>query len=180
MGFSSKKPTTIGRTYEIIIARIRPNGNLQQLQMKNKPHNFQPNVYKLNTLEHLNNGRFTANLTIEGKKMPPPNKRITLHQNGLRIMSAKIKGKTKKGEVEFTVTRINHLKSFQEVRIHTEQTLYPGFYTIELTYSGKINSEKLKLIDQPEAWHKMSWRDILPCIDEPKVHQQATIEIIQD
>lgn len=78
---------------------------------------------------------------IEGQKFPPPSKRITLKQKNIRVKGAKIIAKTKKGDVEFEVIRINRVKSFGEVRLHTKSMLYPGVYEVTLEYYGELNKE---------------------------------------
>lgn len=90
--------------------------------------------------------------------MPPPSQRITLHQKGLKIISAKIFRRDKAGQKEYEIKRINHLPTFEEVRLHTKELLYPGDYEIVLEYklkkSGapKPSREFLPSIDEPEAW----------------------------
>src|SRR5262245_26935553 len=90
--------------------------------------------------------RFSNNsnkLTIKGQKLPPPIKRITLYQSGIKILSARIIYKHKKGDIEFEVIRINHLKSLGEIRLHTNNILYPGIYVITLEYHGTLDGKKL-------------------------------------
>jgi hypothetical protein len=83
-------------------------------------------------------------LTLNGQKLPRPSKRITLNQAGIKILSAKIIFHHKKGDIEFEVSRINKIKSFGETRIHTNNILYPGNYTVEIEYRGELNEESLK------------------------------------
>jgi hypothetical protein len=78
-------------------------------------------------------------LTINGVKLKPPSKRITLHQPDIKVLNVKIIYKHKKGDIEYEVSRINKIKSFGEVRIHTHSILYPGKYEIMLEFLGKIN-----------------------------------------
>jgi hypothetical protein len=82
-------------------------------------------------------------LQIEGQKLPPPSKRITLNQTNIKILSAKIVYKHKKGDIEFEVNRINFIKSFGEVRIHTNNVLYPGKYVLDIEYTGQLDKSNL-------------------------------------
>jgi hypothetical protein len=88
-------------------------------------------------------------LVIEGYKLPPPSKRVTLHQNNIKVLGAKIIFKHKKGDIECEVIRINHLKSFGEIRLHTSSILYPGHYVVTINYTGQLNEETLKSQHDP-------------------------------
>jgi hypothetical protein len=83
-------------------------------------------------------------LIIEGLKLPPPSKRITLMQKNIKVTDAKIIYKHKMGDIEFEIKRINFIKSFGEVRIHTNNILYPGSYVITLNYTGELDEVSLK------------------------------------
>lgn len=122
---------------------------------------FQPISYRL---AHRGD---VAMLTIAGKKAGPPSKRITLHQKGLRIQTAKM-WRTEKGqEVELPVKRINPHDGFEEVRLHSEQILYHGNYKIYLEYhlpadklerlkSGSLDRTIAPIIDEPDAIHEIT------------------------
>ena len=99
--------------------------------------NFEISNYTISDNEN------SKKIIIEGQKLPPPSKRITLHQKNIKILSAKIIHKHKKGDIEFEVVRINHIKSFNEIRIHTNSILYPGTYILTLSYTGQIDEEQL-------------------------------------
>lgn len=71
-------------------------------------------------------------VVVRGLKLPPPAKRIVLVCNDYRILKAKIFRLDKGDEVELAVTRINHLPTRGQVRLHTEETLFPGHYKLEL------------------------------------------------
>ncbi len=118
---------------------------------------FQPEKYELNSSK--------GQVKIFGKKIRAPSKRLTFHQKGLKIISAKITRKDKRGEQEFTVARINHLPTFQQVRLHTNETLFPGIYEITVDFLAKANrtTESRK-------------RELFPCIDEPEAWANATVE----
>ncbi|MEK7095923.1 MAG: hypothetical protein AAB896_01370 [Patescibacteria group bacterium] len=128
---------------------------------------FRPAKYSLSISEGA------CRLVIEGQKIGPPSKRITLHQKSLKITSAIIIRQDKKGSIGQEVLRINHLPSFEQVRLHTTGTLYPGPYIIELNY--RLDPEKLHTLKNlaDEKPH----RDLLPCIDEPEAWDSAKVVI---
>jgi hypothetical protein len=99
--------------------------------------NFQATSYTITS----KNKSGISSVVIEGQKLPPPSKRITLHQKNIKVLSAKIIYKHKKGDIEFEISRINHLKSFGEVRLHTNSILYPGTYLVTLEYIGEVDSK---------------------------------------
>jgi hypothetical protein len=86
----------------------------------------------------------SSHLIIEGYKLPPPSKRITLSQKNIKVLSAKVVYRHKKGDIEVEVIRINAIKSFGEIRLHTESLLYPGNYHIELEYAGELDENALR------------------------------------
>ena len=135
------------------------------------------NVSLYDQFEPLNYQLFiTGNkcrLLISGKKLPPPSKRITLHQKGLKITDAKIIRNDKKGSSEHDVLRINHLPTFEQVRLHTAGMLYPGPYIIELNY--QLRSEKLQALKA--LGDELPSRDLMPSIDESKAWDIASFEI---
>ena len=110
---------------------------------------FQPERYELDTSK----GR----VKIFGNKIKPPSKRITLHQKGLKITEAQIVRHDKKGDQKFAVARINHLPTFEQVRLHAKETLFPGHYEIIINFSPK-----------PKLKSKLPKRQLFPCIDEPE------------
>jgi hypothetical protein len=124
---------------------------------------FKPTKY---TLE--NEGK----LVIEGKKIAPPSKRIVFHQKNLKILNAKLLYKGKKEDQEIIITRINHLNSVEQVRLHTNQTLYPGEYKISLNYISKLELPT-------EIPKNISWRELFPSIDEPESRALTPLEIIR-
>ena len=129
---------------------------------------FLPETYLL----ELNDNNVAMRLKITGHKTGRPSHRITLHQKRLKIRSAKIIKKTKGDGTEFEINRINHLNSFEEVRLHTKELMYPGKYEIDLTYT-----QPSKTVDQGSS--AVFSRDLLPSIDEAESWQQAEVEIKQ-
>lgn len=128
---------------------------------------FQPNKYQL----HLDGD--ACQLVLSGKKLPPPSKRITLHQKGLKVAAVQIVRRDKKGDQQFTVARINYLPTFEQVRLHTKEILYPGIYQIDLKY--KLTPEKLNSL--MALGQEKPHRDLMPCIDEPEAWINANFEI---
>lgn len=132
--------------------------------------------------------QFQGEATITGRKISRPSKRITLHQKELKITAATItKIDKKNNETDVPVSRIMHHKSYDEVRLHTDEMLYPGRYRIYVTYQGKItepmnglypchfkhdDSDKTLLATQFESHHA---REVFPCIDEPAA--KATFQL---
>lgn len=123
---------------------------------------------------------FGGSVVITGKKAGRPSQRITFHQKGLDITEAHIRRSDKKGEKAYDVSRINKQSSFDEVRLHCDEMLYPGEYTVTLKFSGKITrnmegiypcffeqdgTEQKLIATQFESHHA---RDAFPCIDEPE------------
>jgi len=148
---------------------------------------FQPEHYNLAIHPDKTSMTFTGSLELKGKKVNRPTKRITLHQKGLHITTAEIVHHDKKGDRAVTVTRINNHESYDEVRLHTESEVYPGSYTIKLSFQGDITKQmngiypcffeqdgrELQLIaTQFESHHA---REVFPCIDEPEA--KATFDL---
>lgn len=148
---------------------------------------FKPDHYDLVLVPKKEEKTFTGTVTIRGKKTYRPNKRFTFHQNGLKIHDAKIIRHEKSGDQEMTISRINHQKSQDEVRLHTDAMIYPGSYTVTLEFSGKISRamngmypcffeedgiEQQLIATQFESHHA---REVFPCIDEPEA--KATFDL---
>ncbi|MDB5176124.1 MAG: peptidase [Candidatus Saccharibacteria bacterium] len=148
---------------------------------------FQPDNYQLHLLPDADAMKFSGSVTITGKKIGRPSERITFHQKGLKITAATIVKQDKKGNQEFTVSRINNQASFDEVRLHAGQQLYPGNYVITMEFEGVITKpmhgiypcffkqdgvEKKLIATQFESHHS---REAFPCIDEPEA--KATFDL---
>lgn len=149
--------------------------------------NFQPEHYELSIDLDETAMRFKGHVTITGRKVGRPSKRLTFHANGLKVTSGKITVLSKKGTSDAPLKRINLQKSMHEVRLHTESLLYPGEYTIDMEFEAPItrgmtgiypcfftdgDTEKTLLMTQFESHHA---REAFPCIDEPEA--KATFDL---
>ncbi len=151
---------------------------------------FQPQQYDL-TLDIDKSGlKFAGTVTIVGKKVDRPSKRISLHQKDLKITSATLQKTEKSGPKEFPLSRINTHASAHEVRLHSDQMLYPGFYTITLEFSGTVTDQMhgmypcyfthegkddYLLATQFESHHA---REVFPCVDEPEAKATFNLELL--
>jgi puromycin-sensitive aminopeptidase len=148
---------------------------------------FHPKHYKLHIHPDKETQTFTGSVIITGHKVGRPSQRLTFHQKDLIITDAHITFNDKKGDKEISVDRINHHKTYDEIRLHTEKTLYPGLYSIRLEFKGKITrpmnglypcffehdgQQKQLLATQFESHHA---REVFPCIDEPEA--KATFDL---
>lgn len=149
---------------------------------------FAPNNYMLEMAPEADAMSFTGKVVITGQKKDRPSQRLTFHQKGLTIVKAWVSYTDKKGTKEIAVDRINVQKSFDEVRLHTTETLYPGEYTVTMEFSGKITDpmngiypcyfkdkgKQKKLIATQFESHYA--RQAFPCIDEPEA--KATFDLV--
>jgi aminopeptidase N len=148
---------------------------------------FQPENYNLTINPDRTTMTFTGSVTITGRKVGRPSERLTFHQVDLQAQSATIVKHDKKGDQEYIVSRINNQDSLQEMRLHTDETLYPGNYTVTIQFSGKIprsmtglypcyfkndGKDDFLLATQFESHHA---REVFPCIDEPEA--KATFDL---
>lgn len=123
---------------------------------------FQPEEYCIEIKPSDNKKTYIGSVKIKAKKTGRPSRRITLHQKNIKILSAKLESLGKK-PTSYVVERVNHLSTFEQVRIHTKEMIYPGFYVLELTYSGNmpnkpdqqnLNRQSVPSIDEIEAWNE--------------------------
>lgn len=149
---------------------------------------FQPEHYDLYLAPDADSLVFSGSVRVRGKRVGRPSKRITLHQKGLKITKALVKKYDKKrGEINIEVSRINCHDSFDEVRLHVNELLYPGDYEVYLEFSGRIidqmhgiypcyfkhgGKEKKLIATQFESHHA---REAFPCVDEPEA--KATFDL---
>ncbi|MCL4357681.1 M1 family metallopeptidase [Patescibacteria group bacterium] len=141
---------------------------------------FAPNKYIIDLVPDKANMIFDGTAIIEGKKTGRPTKRLTLHAKDLKIVGAKILQKNRSIEQELKINRVINHKAYDELRLHTDETLYPGEYKIELSFKGRItrpmnglypcyfkdgDKDEIILATQFESHHA---REVFPCIDEPE------------
>jgi puromycin-sensitive aminopeptidase len=131
---------------------------------------------------------FNGSVVIAGARKSRPSKRITLHQKGLRITNTKITHTDKKGQLKvIPIKRAVTQKSYDELRLHTDETLFSGNYTLSMNFEGKITKNmdgvypcfyeedgksKEFVATQFESHHA---REAFPCIDEPEA--KATFQL---
>ena len=155
--------------------------------MKRLFEGFRPEHYTLFIDPNRDTKKITGTVTVAGKRMGRPSQRLTFHQHGLTITKASIVKKDKNGSETLAVVRINHQKSLDEVRLHTEAMLYSGAYEVSMEFEGTITDamhgiypcyyelggQKQALIaTQFESHHA---REAFPCIDEPEA--KATFDL---
>lgn len=148
---------------------------------------FQPSHYDLALSLDEKNLTYAGSVTIRGHKVGRPSQRITLHTKGYKVTSALITKHDKKGDQSVEVERINIQKSFDELRLHAVDMIYPGDYTITLEFEGAIRpglaglypcyfkhdgTEHMLLMTQFESHHA---RECFPCVDEPEA--KATFDL---
>lgn len=141
---------------------------------------FRPKNYKLSIELDAEKMRFSGSVIITGQKIGRPSERLTFHQKDLKIESAKLTKYSKVGDEEVDLARINTHKTFDEVRLHSSSLLYPGKYTVEIKFFGKITEQmhglypcnykhegkdKKLFATQFESHHA---REVFPCVDEPE------------
>jgi aminopeptidase N len=148
---------------------------------------FQPQTYEIALNPDRDKLIFSGKVVIKGKKTGRPSKRITFHQKGLKIIQATLIKLDHKGQVHVPITRINNQNSYDEVRLHTNDLMYPGEYCVSIEFSGEITRqmngiypcyykddgvEKMLIATQFESHHA---REAFPCIDEPEA--KATFQL---
>lgn len=148
---------------------------------------FQPTNYQISLNPDRDSMQLSGTVTVRGKKVGRPSQRLTFHQHGLTITSATVVKHDKKEAVEQQISRINHQKTLDEVRLHSETLLYPGEYTVTMEFEGTITrpmdgvypcffqhdgKEKQLIATQFESHHA---REAFPCIDEPEA--KATFDL---
>jgi aminopeptidase N len=145
---------------------------------------FKPEAYMLELRLDPKGKRFSGFVTIRGQKTGRPSQRLTFHAKDLTITNAVLHKVNKKHSntdgSEIKIDRINLHKSYDEVRLHAAEMLYPGEYHIVLEFSGKITDsmnglypcyfeqggkKQMLLATQFESHHA---REVFPCIDELK------------
>lgn len=153
--------------------------------------NFKPEKYLLELSLDPSSKKFSGTVSIRGQKTGRPSKRLTFHSKDLQVTSAIVHKVNTKGSntdgTEIQIERINLHKSYDEVRLHSKDMLYPGEYHIVLEFNGRItdpmngiypcyythNGKKQFLLATQFESHYA--RTVFPCIDEPEA--KATFEL---
>lgn len=153
---------------------------------------FVPEHYDVHVTLDRKAMRFSTKVTISGKKVGRPSKRLTFHARHLKITDATITRHDKKGDQTINVARLNLHKKYEEVRLHSDSQLYPGQYTVTMTATGSITTvmqglypcffkdkkqEKFLLATQFESHHA---REVVPCIDEPSAKATFQLTVTTD
>ncbi len=148
---------------------------------------FKPEHYTLELEPNKTDMTFSGTVIIRGRKTGRPSQRLTLHQKELKITSATITKIHKGQETEIAIDRINTHKSFDELRLHSKEMIYPGEYIVRVEFNGQITKpmngmypcffkegkiEKILIATQFESHHA---REVFPCIDEPEA--KATFDL---
>ncbi len=148
---------------------------------------FKPEHYQLDITPDREAQTFTGWVVILGTKVGRPSKRLTFHQKGLTIGNAKIVSFSKTGEQQVEIDRVNLQNSYDELRLHSTEMMYPGRYAVTIEFSGKITDDmdgvypcnftdgdvaKKLIATQFESHHA---RKAFPCIDEPEA--KATFQL---
>lgn len=153
---------------------------------------FQPEKYGLYIELDRAKMEFKGTVTIIGRKVGRPSKRLTFHQKFLTITGVNVLFKDKKGNQDVAITRINHQRSADEVRLHADTMLYPGEYVVTMEYTGKITpgmtgiypcffkndgKDDALIATQFESHHA---REAFPCIDEPEAKATFDLTLITE
>ena len=152
---------------------------------------FNPHTYNLTLDLDKEKLKFSGKVVINGKKTGRPSKRLTFHQKNLKVISAKVTklGKDKK---DISIDRINLHNRFDEVRLHSSELIYPGEYSVEIEFKGKISNQlngiypsrfkdgekdDLIIATQFESHHA---REAFVCIDEPEAKAEFDLTLITE
>jgi aminopeptidase N len=158
--------------------------------------NFAPSIYNITLAINKAKLKFSGRVEVIGRRIGRPSKRITFHaeKKYIKIVSAKIiKLKPKKDEnPEVKISRIYHHPSSQELRLHSDTTIYPGEYKIELEYEAVIPERELDglykstFVDEDgnedylltTQFESHFARNAIPMIDEPEAKAEFNLNLI--
>src|SRR5688572_12783377 len=150
---------------------------------------FVPKHYELAIEPNPETLLITGNVVVTGQKTGRPSQRITFHQDGVKVTSARIVKHDKKGDHEIIPSRIYHHKKLDEVRLHTDEMLYGGQYTVYMEFEGRVSpgmqgvyysdykegEEQKRLISTQLESHFA--RCAFPCIDEPEAKATFSLQL---
>lgn len=150
---------------------------------------FRPTEYILDIITDVAKDTFAGTVTIRGQKLGRPSQRLTFHQKNLKITDATITRHDRKGDQNIQLSRINHHRGFDEVRLHSPDKLFAGSYSVTLVFKSD-GLEKLQYIDglefilanvpgelTVEAFVPERVRNLLPSVDEPAATAKITAKI---
>ena len=100
---------------------------------------FHPENYKIHITLSEDKKTFTGSVVITGKRVGKPSKRITLHTKGLKTSNHKVIRTDKKGNSEeLSLSRVNEQKTYDELRLHFDQDIFPAQFEISMDFKGNI------------------------------------------
>lgn len=149
---------------------------------------FSPHHYDVYFEPSADKQTFSGSVKITGKRNGRPSERITLHQKDLTIDEATVVHIDKKGvRKEIPISRLTRHGAYDELRLHSSETIYPGEYEITVVFKGVITKNmdgvypcffedegvKKQLIATQFESHYA--RQAFPCIDEPEA--KATFQL---
>ena len=159
-------------------------------QMRRLYQQFHPTSYALELSVDSEKLLFSGMVVINGQKVGRPSKRLTFHQKNLDIKAVKVTRQNKDMVEEIKISRINKQAKFNELRLHSDELLYPGQYSVTIMFEGKISrqmngiypsffkqagKDKTIIATQFESHHA---REAFPCIDEPEAKATFDLKII--
>ena len=121
---------------------------------------FRPESYDVSLNVYPATATFKGEVKITGLKTGPPSRRLTFNQHNLKVSAATITRHYRQKDQSMTIIRINHHKSFGEVRLHSGEQLYNGNYCVTMDFHGKINKDiqaKYPLLAVLNNKQKITW-----------------------
>jgi len=162
-------------------------------QVKRLFNQFRPVSYQLKLEPSKQTMKATGRVEILGFKVGRPSQRITLHSKNLDIKSISLFQLDKRDNShKVNVTRHLYHRSYDELRIHSDETIYPGKYKLVIDYQFKISRQmsglypsfydhndvkEIILATQFESHHA---REVFPCIDEPQAKAIFNLRLVAD
>lgn len=154
---------------------------------------FAPSHYEISIDVSPDKTSFSGTVRVSGMRTGRPSQRLTLHQKDLTITNVKVTHTDKKGAQKIVPIhrRVLH-NSSDELRLHSNETIYPGAYIIEIDFHGAItrnmdgvypcffkdSSEQKQLIATQFESHFA--RQAFPCIDEPEAKATFQLTLTHD
>lgn len=156
---------------------------------RNLLSSFKPESYDIQLNLSPGTKMFNGKVIVNGLKIGPPSHRLTFHQQNLKISSATIVRHNKLLNQSITIDRINHHKSFNEIRLHASEQLYGGKYTVTLNFNGSITDDAKKILLKvlssnkniqvsTNQFERNFASKIFPCIDDPEVNININLTLV--